>query len=376
MKFADIPGQEPLIKNLVHAVDSGHVAHALLFAGSEGGVALMLALAFGQYINCQKPLEGDSCGTCSSCNKIQKFIHPDFHFCFPFAKSKLVGEAEELNSYLPLFRLFLAETGFGTLENWAEKAEFENRTPIINIKAVRDTMKDLQLKAYEAKYKIQLIWLPETMRNEGSNAFLKLLEEPPPFTIFLLVSIAPELLLPTVISRTQRITVPKLDDHQLARYLETRFNLDKNKAASFAALAEGSIPEALLLINEKEDDYHNLFMDWQRSCFKNDINQLVQHAESFQALGKELQKTYLRYSLNKLRNAIALNNGGATTVHLQEIESSDLLKLGKVFSFSLIQLLMEEMETAFYHIDRNASSKMVFLDMSFKMATGYATLKN
>jgi DNA polymerase-3 subunit delta' len=376
MKFADIPGHKALIQSLVHSVDSGHVAHAQLFAGTEGGIALMLALAYGQYLNCENPTEGDSCGRCISCIKIQKFIHPDFHYCFPFAKTKLVNDDENINSYLPLFRTFLTETPFGTLGNWAEKAEFENRTPIINIKAVRETMQGLQLKAYEAKYKVQLIWLPETLRTEGANAFLKLLEEPPPYTVFLLVSTAPELLLATVISRTQRITVPKLDDFELAAYLESSFGIEGKKALAISALSDGKIPDALNLLNEKEDDYHNLFMDWQRSCFKNDVPKLMLHMDSFQALGKELQKSYLRYSLSKLRNAMALNAGAFETVHLQETESNDLLRFGKVFSFPLIQLLMEEIETSYYHIDRNAAAKMVFLDMSLKMAQGYATLKN
>lgn len=375
MKFADIPGHKALIQNLVHSIDSGHVAHAQLFAGTEGGVALMLALAYGQYLNCENPTDGDSCGRCLACIKIQKFIHPDFHYCFPFAKTKLVDDAESINAYLPLFRIFMAEMPFGTMGNWAEKAEFENRTPIINIKAVRETMQGLHLKAYEAKYKVQLIWLPETLRNEGANAFLKLLEEPPPFTVFLLVSTSPELLLATVISRTQRITVPKLDDFELAAYLEKTFEIEGKKALAIAALSDGKIPDALNLLNEKDDDYHNLFMDWQRSCFKNDVPKLLQHTESFQVLGKELQKSYLRYSLSKLRNAMALNAGAFESVHLQEAESNDLLRFGKVFSFALIQLLMEEIETAYFHIDRNASAKMVFLDMSLKMAQGYATLK-
>lgn len=376
MKFADIPGFEALKKSLVNAVDTGHVAHAQLFAGSEGGVSLMLAIAFGQYLNCENPTAGDSCGRCPSCIKTQKFIHPDFHLCFPFANSKLVGEAEELNAYLPLFRSFLLDTPFGTLSDWAAKAEFENRTPIINIKAVRDTMQGLQLKAYEAKYKIQLIWLPETMRSEGSNSFLKLLEEPPPFTVFLLVSTAPEMLLPTVISRTQRISVPRLNGFELAAFLEDKFQIEPNKAMAISGLAEGSIPDALALFNEKEDDYHHLFMDWQRSCYRNSIDKLVTHMESFGALGKELQKSFLKYSLNKIRNSMALNSGARETVHLQEAELNDLFNLGKVFSLPLIQLLIEEIETAHYHIDRNASAKMVFMDISLKMANGYASLKN
>jgi DNA polymerase-3 subunit delta' len=376
MKFSDVPCPESLKASLIQAIDSGQVAHAQLFAGSEGGVSLMLALAYGQYLNCENPQNGDSCGNCISCIKIQKFIHPDFHFCFPYAKTKLVADDENIHSYLPLFRSFLEESPFGTLQDWSQKAEFENRTPIINIKAVRETMQGLQLKAYEAKYKIQIIWLPETMRTEGSNAFLKLLEEPPPYTLFLLVSQAPELLLPTIISRTQRVTVPKLDRNSLSQYLQKQFETVAGKAEAVAALSDGNISDALALLNEKEDDFHHLFMDWQRSCFKNDLSKLTQHMESFQTLGKELQKSFLRYSLSKVRNAMAINFGGDETVHLPEAEFGDLSKFGKIFTLEFITTFMSELETAYYHIDRNASPKMVFFDVSLKLASVYAQIKN
>jgi DNA polymerase-3 subunit delta' len=374
MKFADIPGISELKKNLVYSVDSGHVAHAQLFAGSEGGVGLMLALAYAQYLNCENPAEGDSCGVCFSCIKISKSIHPDVHYCFPFAKTKRVDE-EDLNAYLPLFRQFMAETPFGTLADWAALAEFENRTPIINIKAVRETMQGLQLKAYEAKFKVQIIWLPETMRTEGSNSFLKLLEEPPPFTVFLLVSDQAEQLLPTVISRTQRVTVPRMEEELLAGFLVSKFGASESRAQSVAGLSGGSIPVALSLLNEQEDDYHARFMDWQRSCFKNDLDRLIQLTETFQSLGKEMQKTYLKYCLDKVRKAMVLASGGGEVLRIQEKEAGELANLGKTFSLPLITLLSEQLETAYYHIDRNASARMVFFDTSMALASGYKNLR-
>jgi len=374
MKFADIPGNTALKQNLVLSVDSGHVAHAQLFAGSEGGVGLMLALAYAQYVNCENPANGDSCGNCFACIKTSKFIHPDLHFCFPYAKSKRV-EDDELNAFLPLFRQFMAETPFGTPGDWAQLAEFESRTPIINIKAVRETMQGLQLKAYEAKFKVQIIWLPETMRTEGSNSFLKLLEEPPPFTLFILVSDQPEQLLPTIISRTQRVTIPLLDDQTLADYLVNHFGSENERALAIASLSEGSIPVAIDLLNEEVDDYHAIFMDWQRACFKNDLDKIMKQTETFQAMGKEMQKTFLKYCLDKIRKAMVISSGGGEAVRIQEIEKSDLGNLGKIFSLPLISHLLEQLETAFYHIDRNASARMVFFDTSMSIATGYRNLK-
>ena len=371
MKFADVPGNPSLKASLVHAIDSGHIAHAQLFAGTEGGTGLMLALAYAQYLNCENRTEGDSCGTCVSCIKTQKFIHPDLHFCFPWAKTKLFKE-EEINAFLPLWRSFLTESPFARLSEWAEKCEFENRTPFINIKTIREAMLGLQLKPYEATYKVQIIWLPETLRTDGANSFLKSLEEPPPFTVFLLVSTQPEQLLPTVISRTQRVTIPRLEEAELAAYLVSHFGVPERKAAAVASLADGSIPEALFLVDEKEDDYHNLFLEWQRACFMYDVQKLIQFTNAFVELGKELQKSYLRFSMGKLRSAMVLSAGAPSVVRIPEKEAGELGRFGKVFSLPLMELMAQELDEAYRHIDRNASGRMVFLDLSLKLATGYS----
>ena len=375
MKFSEVPAPEALKKSLIQAISTGYVAHAQLFAGSEGSTALMLALAYSQYLNCENPSETDSCDQCPSCIKAKKFVHPDFHYCFPFAKSKLADESEEPNAYLPLFRSFLEEMPFGTLQDWSQKAEFENRAPIINIKSVRETMKDLQLKSYEAKYKIQIIWLPETMRKEGANAFLKMLEEPAPFTVFLLVSQQAEQLLPTIISRTQRVTVPKTDRTALSSFLQSRFQAGSAQADLAADLSEGNISEALLLLNEKEDDFHLLFMNWQRACYNNNLNKLIQYMEEFQSLGREVQKSFLRYSLTKVRNAMAISQGAPETVHLPPAEFADLEKFGKIFTLDFIAALLTELEAAHLQIDRNAAAKMVFMDASLRLAAGFAKIK-
>jgi DNA polymerase-3 subunit delta' len=373
MKFAEIPGEKALIASLIQAARSGQVAHAQLFAGPEGGVALMIALAFAQYLNCESPTETDSCGVCQSCSMTSKFIHPDLHFCFPWAKSKALGEkADDIKAFLPLFRNFISDRPYGTIADWAESAEFENRTPIINIKTVRDMMMDLQLKAYLGKYKIQIIWLPETMRTEGSNAFLKILEEPPPYTLFFLVSQDTELLLPTLISRTQRVTVPNLDDSDLAAYLNEKFEVEETKAHAIAALSEGNLAEARSFLDQKENDYHKLFLEWQRACYGYDFLKILAHTDEFVELGKELQKGFLRFSLGRIRHALALANGAEVSVHLPESERTDLQKLGKILPLSLVETELAEMEKAFFHIDRNASGRMVFLDLSLILASGFS----
>lgn len=376
MKFEQVPGQNELISHLLARGKTGQVAHALLFSGKEGGAALMLALAYAQYLNCEQPTETDSCGTCPACVKTSRFIHPDLHFCFPWAKSKSLAEkGDDLPAFLPLFRRFLTEMPYGRLTEWAAMAEFENRTPIINVKTVRDMMINLQLKAYEGKYKIQIIWLPETMRTEGANAFLKWLEEPPPFTLFFLISHQAELLLPTVISRTQRVNVAPLSEETLAQFLAKSFDLDENKTRAIATLAEGDMAEAHLLINEPDGDFHKIFLDWQRSCYSNDVHKLIGFTEAFVDLGKELQKGFLKFSLGRIRQAMALHLGAAATVHLPPNEVADLQRLGKILHLDLLEFQLQELEKAFMHIDRNASGRMVFFDLSLRIADAFAHTK-
>ncbi len=372
MKFSDIPGYTNLKEKLVQAADAGQVAHAQLFAAAEGSFGLMLALAYAQYLNCENPSQGDSCGTCFSCIKSSRFVHPDYHYLFPLAKSKKL-DSDELNTLVPAFRTFLTEQPFGTGSDWAESAGFENRTPIINIRAVRESIQGLQLKAYEAKYKIQIIWQPETLRNEGANALLKILEEPPAFTVFLVVSHQPDLLLPTLISRMQRLTIPAATDEQLMQFLGGKFPAEESRLPAAIALAQGSIPLAIGLLEEKEDDYHRWYMDWQRACFRQDSAQILQLSESFQEMGKELQKSFLKYSMEKTRKAFVLWGGAGDILHLQESEKNDLQNLSRILNEKMVEKILEELNKAWYHIDRNASARMVFFDSSMALSNAYKT---
>lgn len=371
MKFAGIPAYQTIKDRLCQAADSGHVAHAQLFAASEGGFGIMMALAYAQYLNCEQPAGGDSCGSCVSCIKSSRFVHPDFHYLFPLAKSKKV-DSDELNAHMPAFRNYLSEEPWGGLHEWAGSAGFENRTPLINIKAVRETIQGLQLKAFEAKYKIQIVWLPETLRSEGANALLKILEEPPPLTVFLVVSHQADALLPTLLSRMQRISLPAPSEVELSRFLQSRFpEEDASRLKMAASLAEGSIPLALRLLEEKPDDYHNWYMNWQRACFKKDHSALLALAEGFQEMGKELQKSVLQYSIEKTRKALLLAGGAGEILQLQETESRELPNLGKILHPHMVEKMLLELDKAWYHIDRNAAARMVFFDASMAISEAY-----
>jgi DNA polymerase-3 subunit delta' len=370
MKFTDIPGYESIKDKLTKAADSGQVAHAQLFACTEGGFGLMMALAYAQYLNCENPADGDSCGTCFSCIKSSKFVHPDIHYLFPVAKSKKT-DSDELAALTPSFRNFLSDIPFGSGSDWAETAGFENRTPIINVRAVRDTIQGLQLKAFEGRYKIQLIWQPETLRAEGANSLLKILEEPPAKTVFILVSREPENLLPTLISRMQRVGIPIPVFEQIISFLSKRFGEDSERLKNAVSLSEGSVPQAIKLMEEKEDDYHRWYMEWLRACFRQDTARFLQLAEEFQEMGKELQKTFLKYCLEKTRKAFIFSSGAGEILHVQEAEKTDLEKLGKILHGDTAERMLSELDKTWYHIDRNASARMVFFDCSMGMASAF-----
>lgn len=371
MKFADIPAYPSIKSRLTQAADVGHVAHAQLFAATEGGFGLMMALAYAQYLNCEQRTEGDSCGSCVSCIKSSRFIHPDFHYLFPLAKSKKT-DSDELNAHMPDFRNFMSSEAWGGLHEWADHAGFESRTPIINIKAVRECIQGLQLKAFEAKYKIQIVWLPETLRNEGANALLKILEEPPPFTVFLVVSHQPDALLPTLLSRMQHILLQAPSESELINFLQNRFQEeDQLRLQMAASLSEGSIPLAIRLLDEKPDDYHSWYMNWQRACFKKDHGTLLTLSEGFQEMGKELQKSVLQYSMEKTRKALLLAGGAAGILHLQEAELKELPNLGKILHPRMVDKMLEVLNQAWYHIDRNAAARMVFFDASMAISDAY-----
>jgi DNA polymerase-3 subunit delta' len=341
-----------------------------LFACSEGGFGLMMALAFAQYLNCENPENSDSCGSCFSCIKSSRFIHPDFHYLFPLAKSKKI-DSDELSALTPSFRNFMGESPFGTPNDWAEAAVFENRSPLINIRAVRETIQGLQLKAFEARYKIQIIWQPETMRSEGANALLKILEEPPSGTIFLLVSHQADLLLPTLISRMQRVVIPIPSDQQLQVFLSHRFPNDAQRLETAISLSEGSVSAAIKLLDEKENDYHRWFMDWQRACFRLDTSRLLELADDFQEMGKELQKTFLNHCMEKMRKAFVFSAQASEILHVRDSEKKDLENLGKILHENATENMLQELDKAWYQIDRNASSRMVFFDCSMAISAAY-----
>lgn len=369
MKFSAIPGLTDTKKILIDSVTSGHIAHAQLFVGAEGALNLPLALAYAAYIHCQDKQPDDSCGVCPACSKSLKYIHPDTHFVFPLSNVKNDKDEERFKAeILKSWRVFLTEQPFGDLDDWTTSYGGEDKQALISREGSREIVKTLSLKPFESPYKVMIIWQPEFMHPSAANGILKILEEPAPHTYFILVTNAADRLLPTIISRTQIITVPLLADTDIEEYLVTRKSIDQKRAGAITQLAEGNLNLSLKLSENEEDDSAPLFIAWMRACFKKSFGSLVTLSEEFHALDKLRQRNILHYSMNMMRESL-LQTSGATALHrIQGEELKFIQDFSSVMTIHKIEKSFTLLNDASYHLERNGSAKMIFLDLSLQLS--------
>ena len=363
MLFKDIPGQQAVKKRLINSVNEARISHAQLFLGPEGSGSLALALAYAQYISCLEKLPDDSCGKCSACTKYQKLIHPDLHFSYPFITK---ASAETSVNYIKEWRNAIAENPFMGIDQWMEYLDAENKQPNINIAECHAIIQKLVLKSFEAEYKIILIWLPEYLGAAG-NSLLKLIEEPPAKTLFILIAQNYEQILATILSRTQLIKIPKLADEELKAYLIDN-GCPQEKAGRIAYLANGNIAAAQQLLAEDDDDLENLFIQWFRLCYGRkgvEINDWIEQVANAR-FGRENQKSLLRFGLQVVRDCLMVNLDQTSIVKF-ESKHFELTKLANTINFENAPLIIKGFEQAIYHIERNANPKIMFLDLSIQM---------
>ena len=345
------------------------MAHAQLFAGAEGALNLPLALACATYIHCENKGDHDSCGTCAACSKNNKYIHPDTHFVFPLSNVKGEKDEERLKAeILKAWRAFLLEQPFGNLNDWTNFYGGEDKQALISREESREIIKTLSLKPFESHYKTMIIWQPELMHPSAANGILKILEEPQPQTFFFLVTNAADKLLPTIISRTQIVTVPLLDDEVIESHLIVQRNVDRSKAARITQTAEGNINYALSLIESEEDDHTEYFTDWMRACFIKNYPSLVQMAEEYHALDRLSQKNLITYSMNAMRETLLSKYGATQMNRSQGKELEFIQRFSEKMDLEKIEKSFTLMNDANYHLERNGSAKMIFLDLSLKLA--------
>ncbi|MFD2246094.1 ATP-binding protein [Pontibacter ruber] len=370
MQFSQIKGHQETKTLLLNSVRHSHVAHAQLFLGKEGSANLALALAYATYINCEDRQADDSCGTCSSCVKMNKLVHPDFNFVMPVTSTKSVTKDVLSQKFLTEWREFVLDNPYQGLNEWMQHIGAENKQGAISKEESRQLVKLVSLKAFEGDYKIVVIWLPELMHPFAANALLKLLEEPPAKTLFLLVSQAAEKLLATITSRTQIVQVRSFTEQEVVEYLQENYNTDQNTAYQIAQLAEGNLNAAVKLTGEISSDYFSFFTSWMRHCYSYKFGEVVDMSEEFQKLGRENQKNFLLYALNLFRKVTLYGVDASLISYLPPNELDFVQKFSKVITQNNAGQLAEELNQAHYHIERNANPKMVFVDSSIQIA-GY-----
>ena len=374
MYFKDVLGQEKLKMLLMQSVREGTVPHAQLFFGPRGSANLALALAFAQYVACANKQQYDACGTCSSCVKHLKFVHPDLHFVFPVATTSNVKTKPVSKNFLSEWRSLLDENPYFSLFDWLKQIGVGNKQGIISVEESSHILKDLSLKPYESETRIMLIWMPEKMNIQAANKLLKIIEEPPQKTLFLLVTESTENMLTTVLSRTQLLKVPRHSDEEVLNYLMNR-GVEQVRARMISNLVDGNINDALQLVEYVEDSEQNAlnFVQWVRLCFSalqvKDINKLVQWSEMMAKLGRESQKSFLLFASNVMRDALMKNYGVEKMMKMNV--SGHNFTMEKFAPFIHADNCMEiisELNLAQLHIERNANPKILFLDTSFKIA--------
>lgn len=368
MRFSDIPGLESLKQKLVEAVKSSHVAHAQLFAGKEGSGALSMALAFATFLNCEQPGD-DACGSCSQCQKNAKFIHPDVNFIFPTAATaKLARDKASSDKFLKEWRTFLMEKPYGNMADWSAHFGWENKLLSIPTHEKSAIAQTLALKAFEGKYKVMIIWLPELMHPNTANGILKILEEPPANTIFLMVSQDPNRLLTTITSRTQKLLINDFTDEEVVAFLIEQYQVEPSAAQRMAYFAEGNLRKAIILSQGIEDDTQAVFKDWFRQCYTFDFEMLVAMADTFHKKGKEFQQELLRTAGRIVREALITEVPVPELSRMPEEEAPFLSKFSQVFSEEKVRKILPRIDEALYHIERNANPKILFLDLSLFIA--------
>ncbi|WP_316785919.1 hypothetical protein [Pedobacter frigiditerrae] len=364
MQFKEIIGQEDIKKQLIQTVVENRVSHAQLFLSPEGSGALPLAIAYAQYLNCQNRSATDSCGECSSCRKYERYIHPDLHFSYPFFASASVKIAVDV---LEEWRSLLLEDPYFNLDIWRSKLSAENKQANINIAECHDIIKKLSYKAFEADTKVLIMWLPEFLDREG-NALLKIIEEPSPNTLFILVAQNQEQILSTILSRTQIVKIPKLPDNEVEDYLVKKANLSENQATEYSFLADGNLIEAKAMLQDTPNNNAGYFAEWLRMGFGNKVPAMIDFTDEAAKWGRENQKNFLNYGINFLRECSLLLSGADDLVKLPHQTLEVAIKLSThVLNLGMVEALINELEKAHYHIERNANPKILFLDVSLQL---------
>ena len=392
MLFKDVIGQDEVKQHLAEMVQLNRLSHALLFLGKQGSGALPLAIAFAQFLVCEKVngksisnqqsalLFGaeevveqskpttfwqDACGECSACNKARQMIHPDIHFSYPVIPKKS-GDKPKSTDYASEWREFIRQNPYGNAYDWLQFIGAENKQGNITAEECNDIIRQLSLKSFESEYKVLIMWMPEYLGKEG-NKLLKLIEEPPANTLFILVGESEEQILQTILSRTQLVKIPLLENADVEKALIERNHTPEVQARQVAGIVQGNYHEALQLLQHSEEDWLSLLREWMNVTLKENQHGQVKWVDEVSKLGREKQKQFLRYYNHLLEQCVRLRILGTENLSLSQNELDFAHRLNKITSVAQQQAILTEIDKASYYIERNANGKILFHALTIKI---------
>ena len=367
MQFKNIPGNQSVKNQLLLAYKHQRLSHAHLFLGEDGSAALPIAWAFSQFLICENKQENDSCGECPSCLKCSKLSHPDLHWVFPVTTGR--GANAVSDHFISDWRESIQQNLYQSEDDWYRHVQASNKQGFISVAEAAELSKKMVLKTFEGSYRVVIIWHAEKMHAPTSNKLLKLLEEPPEKTIFILMTPQKEQLIDTIVSRLQSTDIQNLSDDELKEYLKTEYYMDEDSCAQSALLSSGNIGQALNHHFQKEtiDQYTDLFKVWIRSCYLANIPDLCSWIDDVVKLGREQQKRFFQYALHMVRECLVSNFASSDLQRLREEELAFTKKFAPFIHEKNSIKIIEELELALQHIGRNASAKIVLMDLSLKV---------
>ncbi|WP_348811964.1 ATP-binding protein [Flavobacterium maritimum] len=375
MQFSEILGQDHIKSHLTKSADLGRIPHAQLFVGPEGSGTLPMAIAYAQYILCGNQ-NGENSGTNEACNiKFQKISHPDLHFVYPTVSTEEVKQKPKSLDFISDWRQFISQTPYGGLFDWYSHLGVQNKQGEIRVDDAQEILKSLSLKSYEGGYKIMIVWMADKLNTAASNKLLKLLEEPPEKTVFILISEHEEDIIQTIRSRCQILHFNGLSETNIANALVSRNQIESKLAAKIAHQAQGNYNKALHLIHNDSDEFpfDQWFVTWVRAAFKakgnaSAIQDLIVWSEQIAALGRETQKKFLQFCIEMFRQALLLNYETKDLVYMEpKVEKFKLENFAPFVNGNNINEIFKELSDAMYHIERNGNAKIILTDLSIKL---------
>ncbi|MFA5816031.1 MAG: DNA polymerase III subunit delta [Bacteroidales bacterium] len=369
MRFNEIPGQHAIRARLLQAVKTNRVSHALMLSGSPGCGHYALALALAQYLQCTSPLGDDSCGVCPACHQAAQFVHPDIHFVFPVARTAKIKDEPSSDDFITEWRQYLTGNPYPSLDGWYHAMGIENKQAGIFKKEAQDILRKLNFKSFQSDYKVIIFWMPEKMNTTAANKLLKIIEEPADHTVFLFVTCGTDEILPTILSRTQLIKVPKIGAEHLYKKLAEEYPGQEKLMQRVVQRSQGDYLLAREMIEQSDQNMLNRdwFIRWMRISFGLQIKEITDWVSEVSEIGRERQKWFLQYALSMIRNNFMVNQGLADLATLDEEESAFSSKFNAFIHPGNIEGLMEEFDLAIAQVTMNANPKILLTDMSLQI---------